>query len=127
VLSQYVPGLFTLRYSNISSSIKLGAAAALLTKPYILPDLIFIFGVAPFLTVRSISLPPNKFLTHAQVPLPIFIIFDWPRTRPWIYQAWLASAVWSWGFYNILFMHYCGTYGEPVHFPCGTRDFLVLF
>ncbi|KAG8718954.1 hypothetical protein FRC09_011833, partial [Ceratobasidium sp. 395] len=85
--------------------------AALLSKPYALPDKIFIFGVAPFLTA----------------PLPVFITFDWPRTRPWIYQTWLGAAVWSWAFYNILFMHLCGVYGQPVHFQCGSRDFLVLF
>ncbi|ELU41129.1 hypothetical protein AG1IA_04832 [Rhizoctonia solani AG-1 IA] len=59
------------------------ATSLLSQQPYILGDKIFVYGVAPVLTV----------------PLPVFITFDWPRTRPWIYQIWLAAAVWSWACY----------------------------
>ncbi|KAH7316420.1 hypothetical protein B0J17DRAFT_687075 [Rhizoctonia solani] len=88
------------------------ATALLGQQASITADKIFVYGVAPFLTV----------------PLPIFITFDWPRTRPWIYQAWLAGAIWGWAWYNIMFMYLCGNYGQPTkHFTCMERDFLVLF
>ncbi|CUA69528.1 putative protein KIAA0754 [Homo sapiens] [Rhizoctonia solani] len=88
-------------------------ATALMSQQAVLrPDKIFVYGVAPFLTV----------------PLPVFITFDWPRTRPWIYQAWLAGTVWCWAWYNIMFMYLCGNYGQNTHhFTCLERDFLVLF
>ncbi|KAG8733550.1 hypothetical protein FRC11_005303 [Ceratobasidium sp. 423] len=88
------------------------AASLLSQQEYITPDKIFFYGVAPFLTV----------------PLPVFITFDWPRTRPWIYQLWLAGAIWGWAWYNIMFMYFCGNYGQPTnYFKCMERDFLVLF
>ncbi|CAE6529714.1 unnamed protein product [Rhizoctonia solani] len=88
-------------------------ATALLSQQRVLrSDKIFVYGVVPFLTV----------------PLPVFITFDWPRIRPWIYQAWLAGAIWCWAWYNIMFMYLCGTYGQPTkYFTCLERDFLVLF
>ncbi|CAE7184079.1 unnamed protein product [Rhizoctonia solani] len=88
------------------------ATSLLSQQPVLTADKIFVYGVAPFLTV----------------PLPVFITFDWPRTRPWIYQAWLAGAVWCWAWYNIMFMYLCGNYGQPTkNFTCLERDFLVLF
>ncbi|CAE6458104.1 unnamed protein product [Rhizoctonia solani] len=88
------------------------ATSLLSQQTYILGDKIFVYGVAPVLTV----------------PLPVFITFDWPRTRPWIYQTWLAAAVWSWAWYNIMFMYLCGNYSQPTRYiPCLERDFLVLF
>ncbi|CAE6458231.1 unnamed protein product [Rhizoctonia solani] len=88
------------------------AASLLSQQTVITADKIFVYGVAPFLTV----------------PVPVFITFDWPRTRPWIYQAWLAGAVWCWAWYNIMFMYLCGNYGQPTqYFTCMERDFLVLF
>ncbi|KAF8684902.1 His Kinase A (phosphoacceptor) domain [Rhizoctonia solani] len=88
------------------------ATSLLSQQPYILGDKIFVYGVAPVLTV----------------PLPVFITFDWPRTRPWIYQIWLAAAVWSWAWYNTMFMYLCGNYSQRTgYIPCLDRDFLVLF
>ncbi|KAJ1301357.1 hypothetical protein OPQ81_003756 [Rhizoctonia solani] len=88
------------------------ATSLLSQQRYVTADKIFVYGIAPFLTV----------------PLPVFITFDWPRTRPWIYQVWLAGAIWSWAWYNIMFMYLCGNYGQPTKYlPCLERDFLVLF
>ncbi|CAE6443002.1 unnamed protein product [Rhizoctonia solani] len=88
------------------------ATSLLSQQTYILGDKIFVYAVAPVLTV----------------PLPVLITFDWPRTHPWIYQVWLAAAIWSWAWYNIMFMYLCGNYGQPTgYFQCLDRDFLVLF
>ncbi|KAG8851507.1 hypothetical protein FRB96_009180 [Tulasnella sp. 330] len=33
-------------------------------------------------------------------PIPVMIIFDWPRTHVIMYQIWMSFAMWSWGAYS---------------------------
>jgi len=76
-------------------------------------DRAFYFGVAPLFI------------------LPIFfmVMYDWPRDRSHIYQMILAISIWSWPFYSILFMYFCGFYPSTPHvyWDCQQRDFLGLF
>ncbi|KAF8605922.1 hypothetical protein BDV93DRAFT_490002 [Ceratobasidium sp. AG-I] len=86
-------------------------ACALLPRPFVTMDLVFYYGVAPALTV----------------PGPFFILFDGYRRAPVLYQIWLTTQTYVWAFYNILFIHLCGFYGQHSHWSCGHRDFLGLF
>ncbi|TFK48812.1 hypothetical protein OE88DRAFT_1663992 [Heliocybe sulcata] len=87
--------------------------AAFIPKPIVLADKIFYFGVVPAFTA----------------PLVLFIMYDFPRDRPLLYQSWLLVATWMWGIYQILFMYLCGYYtaDQDWLFKCGTKDFVGTF
>ncbi|KAF8308343.1 hypothetical protein DL93DRAFT_2171193 [Clavulina sp. PMI_390] len=76
------------------------------------PDKAFYYGLSAFLNI----------------PVPIMIIFDWPRKRPILYQSWLTVTLWTWAFYNLLTLRLCGYY-PPMHrfFTCGAKDFQGMF
>ena len=61
---------------------------ALVPKPFALADNIFYFGVAPALTL----------------PVPFFVIFDFARDRPLLYNTFVLLSTWSWSIYQIIFM-----------------------
>lgn len=86
-------------------------ACALLPRPFELIDNVFYYGFASALTV----------------PGPFFVIFDVYRRAPVFYQTWLAVQTYMWGFYNVIFIHLCGFYGQHSYWSCGNRDFLGLF
>ncbi|KAH8077880.1 hypothetical protein BXZ70DRAFT_1002843 [Cristinia sonorae] len=84
---------------------------ALIPKPVVRSDEVFFYAVAPALTI---------------LVLPM-VMFDWPRDRPALYQVLLMIATWMWGWYQILFMFFCGKYGTRSYFDCGGKDFLATF
>ncbi|KAH8116382.1 hypothetical protein DFH11DRAFT_1828708 [Phellopilus nigrolimitatus] len=85
---------------------------ALVPKPFTLADNIFYFGVAPVLTL----------------PIPFFVIFDFPRLRPNLYHTLLAFSTWCWSIFQILYIFLCGFYtGEGRQLACDGGQFLSLF
>ncbi|KAJ1306708.1 hypothetical protein OPQ81_007700 [Rhizoctonia solani] len=86
-------------------------AAALIIRPFQTIDYVFYYGVAPVMTV----------------PGPLLVLFDVYRHAPWFYQLWLTSQTYMWAFYNILYLHLCGYYGQQSYWSCGKRDFMALF
>ncbi|KAG8735593.1 hypothetical protein FRC12_017999, partial [Ceratobasidium sp. 428] len=86
-------------------------ACALLPRPFETIDYVFYYGIAPAMTV----------------PAPLFVIFDGYRRAPVLYQIWLTAQTYMWAFYNLLFIHLCGFYGQRSYWSCGKRDFLGLF
>ncbi|KAF9466167.1 hypothetical protein BDZ94DRAFT_1252261 [Collybia nuda] len=62
-------------------------------------------------------------------PVVFMVMFDWPRDKPISYQIFLTVSVWSWSFYQIIFMYLCGYYSNAPHkvFTCQGRDFLATF
>ncbi|KAG9080918.1 hypothetical protein FRC07_014741, partial [Ceratobasidium sp. 392] len=84
---------------------------ALIPRPFETIDYVFYYGVAPPMVIIG----------------PLFVIFDVYRRAPILYQTWLAVLTYMWAFYNVLFIHLCGFYGQHSHWSCGGRDFLGLF
>lgn len=80
---------------------------------YQLYDKIFYYGVAPALSLSILPL----------------VVYDWPRDRSTMYQTILAMSVWSWPFYQITFMYFCGFYPNSPHvyLSCQGRDLLITF
>ncbi|THH05365.1 hypothetical protein EW145_g4855 [Phellinidium pouzarii] len=82
------------------------------TRPFSLSDKIFYYGIGPFLTL----------------PLPFFIIYDFPYLRPVFYQAYAFIIVWSWAVYSTAYMYACDFYGKRTgQDGCGSRDFISFF
>ena len=79
-----------------------------LFKPYFIetismPDRVFYYAVSYILyreNYLSITIP--KFSPVLCVPLPIFVMFDWPKLRPMVWQIYLLLSVWSWANYRKL-------------------------
>lgn len=87
-------------------------AAAIVPRPYILPDWIFYFCITPVLTF----------------PLLAMVIYDFPRDRALAYQSFLVLSTWSWGIYQLVSINICHFYTKtPTKFSCGTKDFLSTF
>ncbi|QRV74014.1 protein-histidine kinase [Ceratobasidium sp. AG-Ba] len=86
-------------------------ACALVPRPFETIDYVFYYGIATAMTI----------------PGPFLIIFDGYRRAPVAYQIWLTLQTYMWAFYNLLFIHLCGFYGQHSYWPCGRRDFLGLF
>ncbi|TFK71432.1 hypothetical protein BDN72DRAFT_837652 [Pluteus cervinus] len=80
--------------------------------PVVLADKIFYYGFAPAFTV----------------PLILVCAFDVPRRFRNLYQIYLGISVWSWSFYQIIFVALCGYYdSQESQFTCGSKDFLITF
>ena len=87
-------------------------AAAIVPKPYILPDVIFYFIITPALTF----------------PLILMVAFDMPRDKPWLYQPFLLLSTWGWGLFQLVSIHICHFYTHtPTRWPCNGKDFLSTF
>ncbi|KAI0246901.1 hypothetical protein BJV78DRAFT_91293 [Lactifluus subvellereus] len=85
---------------------------ALIPGPVLLIDKIFLYGIAP----------------ACIFPIPVLVIYDWPRDRPNAYQVVLAISIWCWGVYQLLYIFLCGLYNPNFSvFRCGRRDFLSMF
>jgi hypothetical protein len=54
----------------------------------------------------SRSLSPNLWQIGPSFCLPLFffVVYDFPRDRPWFYQTYLVLSVWSWPLYMVIFM-----------------------
>jgi osomolarity two-component system sensor histidine kinase SLN1 len=63
-----------------------------------------------------------QFLT---LPVPFFVMFDFPRRRPYIWQPWILAATWSLADIFLFEMWACRFFRKPN--TCGTRNFLNLF
>ncbi|KAJ6488090.1 hypothetical protein DFH09DRAFT_1209930 [Mycena vulgaris] len=88
----------------------LGCAFA--SKPRVLMDDIFLYGVAAAFSV----------------PVIFMVAFDWPRDRSLLYQLFLGFSLWMWGIYYILSMWLCGFYKpSDALWTCGSKDFIALF
>ncbi|KAG8925262.1 hypothetical protein FRC02_009810 [Tulasnella sp. 418] len=59
-------------------------------------DQVFYYGVAPLLIV----------------PLPLMVLFDFPKTRRILWQCWMSIAVWVWPAYILILMQLCGFYNS---------------
>ncbi|KAG8985435.1 hypothetical protein FRB90_004704 [Tulasnella sp. 427] len=79
----------------------------------VIADKIFYWAVSPCLLI----------------PLPIMIVFDWPKIYPRIYQSFMSLVVWSWYAYSLILLQLCGYYDKKeMVFDCGSKDFLgILF
>ncbi|TFK39719.1 hypothetical protein BDQ12DRAFT_681093 [Crucibulum laeve] len=77
--------------------------------PIVLMDKIFYFGIAPVLSF----------------PVPVMVMYDWPRDRAFFYQSFMVASIWMWSIYQVLFILLCGYYSETPN--CQGRDFLGLF
>ncbi|TFY68845.1 hypothetical protein EVJ58_g762 [Rhodofomes roseus] len=86
-------------------------AMAFIQKPITIADEIYYYGIAP----------------AATFPIFVFVMFDFPRDRPTLYQCWVTFAIWQWAFYNVIMMYLCGFYTKDGILPCSNRDFLTLF
>ncbi|KAL0574306.1 hypothetical protein V5O48_007644 [Marasmius crinis-equi] len=62
-------------------------------------------------------------------PIPLMVMYDFPRSGKWFYQLYLSAAVWIWAFEIVLVMYTCGTYNSKHRiFDCPqSRDFIGLF
>nr|XP_018263320.1 two-component system sensor protein [Kwoniella dejecticola CBS 10117]OBR85478.1 two-component system sensor protein [Kwoniella dejecticola CBS 10117] len=58
------------------------------------------------------------------IPVPVFVIFDFPRRHPRIWQPWIFGACWVFAYILIIEMHLCGFFSD--HNTCGSRNFLNL-
>ncbi|KAF9269248.1 hypothetical protein L218DRAFT_891404 [Marasmius fiardii PR-910] len=90
-----------------------GLGLWLVPRPFSLLDQIFYYGLGPAFSF----------------PLPLMVIFDWPRKGKFLYQFYLGVAVWLWAFQIVLVMYGCGVYNEKHTFlvcPKG-RDFIGTF
>ncbi|KAJ7625491.1 hypothetical protein FB45DRAFT_921577 [Roridomyces roridus] len=82
------------------------------TKPRVLMDEIYLYGVA---TVFS-------------VPVIFMVVYDWPRDRSWPYQLFVGFSTWMWAFYYVLSMWLCGFYNSNFSlWSCGNKDFTGMF
>ncbi|KAF8216735.1 hypothetical protein K438DRAFT_1797735 [Mycena galopus ATCC 62051] len=87
-------------------------ACAFASRPRVLLDDIFLYGVAPAFTV----------------PVILMVAFDWPRDRPLPYQMFLMFSLWMWGIYYLLSMWLCGFYDSSFRFwLCNGKDFVGMF
>jgi hypothetical protein len=98
-------------WSSIFFIVNWVLATSFVPRPYTLSDKIFYGGIAPLLTF----------------PIFFFVIFDFPRDRPFIYQILVIISVYAWSIYQLLFIFLCGYYNHRPHFSCGSRDFIGIF
>ncbi|KAJ7491943.1 hypothetical protein FB451DRAFT_1216444 [Mycena latifolia] len=86
-------------------------ACALASKPRVLMDEIFLYGIAAVFSV----------------PVIFMVAFDWPRDHSLPYQVFVGFSLWMWGFYYILSMWLCGFYQNHSLWPCYSKDFIGMF
>ncbi|KAH8917094.1 hypothetical protein BT69DRAFT_1323821 [Atractiella rhizophila] len=60
------------------------------------------------------------------VALPVFVYFDFPLKRWWIWQIALFVQTWLWASTNLYDLYFCGYY-DPKKMSCHGRDFLATF
>ncbi|WVQ67940.1 uncharacterized protein L199_006145 [Kwoniella botswanensis] len=58
------------------------------------------------------------------LPIPVLVIFDFPRRHPRIWQPWIFGACWVFAYILIIEMRLCGFFSD--NNTCGTRNFLNL-
>lgn len=68
----------------------------------VLSDKIFYYGVRRGHNPRSIEILPlyaEQIAPVLLIPLPVMIMFDWPKLYPIIYQIWMSFTIFSWSAY----------------------------
>ncbi|KAL7421501.1 hypothetical protein Q5752_003270 [Cryptotrichosporon argae] len=60
----------------------------------------------------------------ATLPLPIFVIFDFPRRYNRIWQPWLLAGTWVWPYLLVIEMRLCNFFAT--YNSCGPRNFINL-
>lgn len=85
-------------YSGLWFILNWVLACALLPSPLNDLDKIFYFCVcSSFMTLPPIKLTIcTQWLPIFNIPVPLLIIFDWPRKRPVFYQMFITVTIWSW-------------------------------
>ncbi|KAJ7809043.1 hypothetical protein B0H14DRAFT_3481734 [Mycena olivaceomarginata] len=117
------------RWSALWLIVSWALACGFATRPWVLMDEVFLYGVAPAFTV----------------PVIFMVAFDWPRDRQWPYQVFVAFSLWMWAIYYGLSMwvllHWnydspftrlkrwlCGFYNRSsAHWSCNNKDFVAMF
>lgn len=62
------------------------------------------------------------------VPLPVMIVFDWPKKYPRTYQLFMTLVVWSWCAYVLLLLQLCGFYNKAeMVMDCKSKEFVGVF
>ncbi|KAJ7656255.1 hypothetical protein DFH06DRAFT_468406 [Mycena polygramma] len=88
----------------------LGCAFA--SRPRVLMDDIFLYGIASAFTV----------------PVIFMVVYDWPRDHIIPYQLFLGISLWMWAIYYILSLFLCGFYDPSAAlWPCFGKDFVGMF
>ncbi|KAG8901542.1 hypothetical protein FRB99_005224 [Tulasnella sp. 403] len=88
----------------------------------ILPDKIFYWAVSPCLCI----------------PLPILVIFDWPRKFPIAWQSFMSISIWTWAAYmmtiawpsllDLILLELCGYYDiTEAALDCNNKEFVGVF
>ena len=95
-------------YSSLFYFIHWILIIALSTRPLVLSDMIFFYGVGCLISV----------------PLPFLVIFDYPEKNRLIYQAYITVCVWAWSYYVTIYMYACDFYQIRGPSHCGQRDFI---
>ncbi|KAJ6520841.1 hypothetical protein B0H19DRAFT_1204492 [Mycena capillaripes] len=100
------------RWSALWLILSWALACGFASKPRVILDDIFLYGIAPAFTV----------------PVIFLVAFDWPRDHPQTYQLFLGFSLWMWGIYYILSMWLCGFYDDSHKiWDCNGKDFIGLF
>ncbi|KAF7356425.1 Histidine kinase [Mycena venus] len=82
------------------------------TRPRVLMDDIFLYGVASAFTS----------------PVLIMVAFDWPRDHSIPYQLFVGFSLWMWAIYYGLSIWLCGFYDKAdAHWSCFSKDFVGMF
>lgn len=83
-------------------------ACVLIQKPVVTADVVFYYVVRPgtpsYSRLLSHSLHVRQIGPILCLPLFFLVVYDFPRDRPWFYQAYLGLSVWSWPLYTATFM-----------------------
>ncbi|KAL0956096.1 hypothetical protein HGRIS_002265 [Hohenbuehelia grisea] len=81
------------------------------TRQPLLIDIVFFYIVSPLVIF----------------PLLLMILWDFPYKRSLIYQIFLSVAIWSWSYYLLFYIYFCGYYDRlESKFPC-RKDFMGVF
>lgn len=98
-------------YSSLFFVVNWILVIALSTRPFVLSDMIFFYGIGPLISL----------------PIPFLVIYDYPYKRPKLHQAYLLVCVWAWAVYTTSYMYACDFYAVRGPNHCGRRDFISVF
>ncbi|KDQ09786.1 hypothetical protein BOTBODRAFT_178696 [Botryobasidium botryosum FD-172 SS1] len=98
-------------YSGVFLIVNWILGCVLVSQPWTILEKVFYYGISPALAV----------------PVPFFVIYDIPHHYPTFYQVYITISIWSWSYFNLIFMNICGYYGTKSYMSCGTKDFLGTF
>ncbi|KAG8974906.1 hypothetical protein FRC05_006583, partial [Tulasnella sp. 425] len=96
----------------------------------LIPRESLLFADKMFYWVRLNNVVPSTYQISPcfVIPLPVMIVFDWPKTHPRIYQLFMSLVVWSWCAYALMLIQLCGYYNKAeMVFDCKTKEFTGIF